>query len=58
MGREMMDITDERKVIENLQTRPFFCSDDCIELDNGYVIMKKQNMKKQEGKESERKQTV
>lgn len=52
----MMDITDARKVIENLQTRPFFCSDDHIELDNGYVIMKKEEYERnRRGKDDGRK---
>lgn len=37
----MMDITDAKKVIENLQARPFICSDDSMVLDNGYVVMRK-----------------
>lgn len=37
----IMDIKDAHKVVENLQTRPFICSENTIELDNGYVITKK-----------------
>lgn len=37
-----MDIKDTHKVIENLQTRPYICSENTIELDNGYVIAKKE----------------
>lgn len=37
-----MDTKDARKVIENLQTRPYVCSENAIQLDNGYVIVKKQ----------------
>ena len=37
----MMDVTDAKKVIENLQTRPFICGENFIELDNGYIIHRK-----------------
>lgn len=37
-----MDTKDAHKVIENLQTRPYICSENTIELDNGYVIAKKE----------------
>lgn len=40
-----MDIEDARKVTENLQTRPYICSENTIELDNGYVIAKKDYFK-------------
>ena len=46
----MMDIKDANKVIENLQTRPFICSENTIELDNGYVIAKKEYFKELEKK--------
>ena len=36
-----MDKRDAEKVIQNLRTKPFICSDDCLLLDNGYVILKK-----------------
>lgn len=38
----IMDTKDAHKVIENLQTRPYICSENTIELDNGYVIAKKE----------------
>lgn len=38
-----MDVNDARKVVENLQTRPFICSENTIELDNGYVIVKEEH---------------
>lgn len=41
----IMDIKDAHKVIENLQTRPYICSKNTIELDNGYVIAKKEYFK-------------
>lgn len=41
----IMDIKDTHKVIENLQTRPYICSENTIELDNGYVIVKKEYFK-------------
>lgn len=37
----MMDTTDARKVIDELQTGTFICFENIIELDNGYVIAKK-----------------
>lgn len=49
----MMDIKDAHKVIENLQTRPFICSENTMELDNGYVIVKKEYFKELERKASE-----
>ena len=36
-----MNKRDAEKVIQNLWTKPFICSDDCILLDNGYVILRK-----------------
>lgn len=50
-----MDIKDAHKVVENLQTRPFICSENTIELDNGYVIAKKEYF--QELQEARKKQT-
>ncbi|MCM1200249.1 MAG: hypothetical protein NC548_31255 [Lachnospiraceae bacterium] len=41
----IMDIKDAQKVIENIQKRPFICSENTIELDNGYVIIKKEYFK-------------
>lgn len=38
----IMDIKDAHKVTENLQTRPFICSENTIELYNGYIIAKKE----------------
>lgn len=51
----MMDITDAKKVIENLQTRPFICSDDSMILDNGYVIMLKEDYDKLKQKQMPKK---
>lgn len=48
----MMDIKDAHKVIENLQTRPYICSNNTMELDNGYVIVKKEYFKELERKAS------
>lgn len=45
-----MDIKDADRVIENLQTRPFICSENTMELDNGYVIVKKEYFKDLEKK--------
>lgn len=41
-----MDKNDAEKVIQNLQTKPFICSDDCLLLDNGYVILRKDYFEK------------
>lgn len=38
----MMDIKDAEKVIQNLQNRPFICGANEIVLDNGYIILKKE----------------
>ena len=38
----IMNVKDAHKVVENLQIRPFICSENTIELDNGYVIAKKE----------------
>lgn len=38
-----MDRRDAEKVIQNLRTKPFICSEDCLLLDNGYVILRKEN---------------
>lgn len=40
-----MDIKDANKVIQNLQTKPYICSENTMELDNGYVIAKKEYFK-------------
>lgn len=40
-----MDIKDAHKITKSLQTRPFLCSENMIELDNGYVIVKKEYFK-------------
>lgn len=37
-----MNKRDAEKVIQNLRTKPFICSDDCLLLDNGYVILRKE----------------
>lgn len=34
----MMDINDAKAVIKGLQEKPFICSENAIETDNGYVI--------------------
>lgn len=50
----IMDIKNAHKVIENLQTRPYICSENTIELDNGYVIVKKAYFKEcQEAREKQ-----
>lgn len=55
----IMDIKDAHKVIENLQTRPYICSENTIELDNGYVIAKKEYFKGcQEARERQREKKV
>ena len=41
-GGEKMDRRDAEKVIQNLRTKPFICSDNCLLLDNGYVILRKE----------------
>lgn len=40
-----MNVNDAHKVVENLKTRPFICSENTIELDNGYVIVKEEYFK-------------
>lgn len=35
-----MDRRDAEEVVRNLKTKPFICSDDCLILDNGYVILR------------------
>ena len=37
-----MDRRDAEKVIQNLRTKPFICSDNCLLLDNGYAILRKE----------------
>lgn len=37
-----MNMGDAERVIKNLQNRPFICSENEIVLDNGYVILKKE----------------
>lgn len=50
----IMDIKDAHKVTENLQTRPFICSENTIELDNGYIIAKKEHFQElQEAREEQ-----
>jgi len=49
----MMDIKDVHKVIDNLQTRMFICSENTMNLDNGYVIVKKEFFEELEKKASE-----
>lgn len=44
----MLDIKDANKVIKNLRTRPYICSDDYIELDNGYIIARRPYFKELE----------
>lgn len=47
----MMNVKDVKRVISNLQSRPFICGENEIVLDNGYVILKKayyENMKTKE----------
>lgn len=38
----MMNIKDARKIIDDLQNKPFLCSDEAIETDSGYVITRKE----------------
>ncbi len=33
-----MDCTDIKNVVNNLQNRPIICSENYLELDNGYII--------------------
>lgn len=44
-----MDRKDAQKVIENLQNKPFICGEDIIEVEAGYVILKKEEYKKMKG---------
>lgn len=44
-----MDRNDAQKVIENLQNKPFICGEDIIEVEAGYVILKKKEYKKLKG---------
>lgn len=37
-----MDKRDAEKVMQNLRTKPFICSDAFLLLDNGYVILRKE----------------
>lgn len=36
-----MDIKDVKKVVDDLQNKPFLCSKEAIETDGGYVITQK-----------------
>lgn len=36
-----MDIKDAKKVIDDLQNKPFLCSKEAIETDSGYAITQK-----------------
>lgn len=45
----MMDREDAKKVLQNLQTRPFICMEHKIELDDDYVILKKEEYEKLKG---------
>lgn len=36
-----MDIKDVKKVVDDLQNKPFLCSKEAIETDSGYVITQK-----------------
>ena len=45
----IMSVKDAYKVVENLQTRQFICSENTIRLDNGYVIMKENHFKELQG---------
>ena len=38
----MMDIKDARKVINDLESKPFFCSGTEIRTDSGYIITRKE----------------
>ncbi len=42
----MMSIRDAEKVIDNLNKKPFICSENYIKTDNGYVIVKKEYFEK------------
>lgn len=37
-----MDTKDAHKIIEILQTKPYICFENTIELDDGYVIVKRE----------------
>ena len=36
-----MDIKDVKKIVDDLQNKPFLCSKEAIETDSGYVITHK-----------------
>ena len=40
-----MDIKDVKKVVDDLQNKPFLCSKEAIETDSGYVITQPANKK-------------
>jgi hypothetical protein len=42
----MMDVKDAKRVIDNLQSKPFICGDNEIVTDNGYVILRKETYEK------------
>ena len=51
----MMDIKDARKVINDLENKPFLCSDTEIQTESGYIITRKEvktngDQKRTEGK--------
>ena len=54
----MLGIKDAERIIKNLQTRPYICSDNTIELDNGYVIAKKEYFKNLEKKTDEKMDSI
>lgn len=51
----MMNKKDAERIVKALTERPFVCSNEWMELDNGYVIVKKEYFKKLERMETKQK---
>lgn len=54
----MMDIKDARKVIDDLENKPFLCSGTEIQTESGYVITRKEVKKNGDQKRTESKSNM
>lgn len=54
----MMDIKDARKVINDLESKPFFCSGTEIRTDSGYIIARKEVKENGDQKRTESKSNM
>lgn len=54
----MMNIEDARKVINDLESKPFLCSDTEIQTDSGYIITRKEGKKNGDQKRTEGKSNM